>query len=206
MAEEHHRRATHYGGWTPAPPGVEPHSPAVLAPVYRQLRKALEDGRNEPGAADFYYGEMEMRRHAPEAARSERVLLGLYWALSGYGLRASRALAWLLLSMTATVLAMMLWGLPQSDPDPVSTETTDGHRVTLTSKKPAPVNPKGPYTGRLSTARFEKCLRVVTNSVIFRASGQDLTTAGTYVEMTARLVEPALLGLAVLAVRSRVKR
>ncbi len=42
--------------------------------------------------------------------------------------------------------------------------------------------------------------------MIFRASGQDLTTTGTYVEMTARLVEPGLLALAVLAVRSRVKR
>lgn len=206
LAEEHHWRATHYGGWTPAPPGIEPHSPAVLAPVYRQLRKAREDGRNEPGAADFYYGEMEMRRHDPEASRSERVLLRLYWALSGYGLRASRSLAWLLLAMTATVLAMMLWGLPQSDPDPVSTGSIDGQWVVLTTKKPTPINPKGPFTRRLSTARFEKSLRVVTNSVIFRASGQDLTTAGTYVEMTARLVEPALLGLAVLAVRGRVKR
>jgi hypothetical protein len=37
--------------------------PAQLALVYRALRKALEDGANAPGAADFYYGEMEMRRH-----------------------------------------------------------------------------------------------------------------------------------------------
>ncbi|MFD4975024.1 pentapeptide repeat-containing protein [Streptomyces sp. NPDC058424] len=207
LAEEHHWRAARYGdGWTPAPPGVETHEPAVLAPVYRQLRKALEDGRNEPGAADFYYGEMEMRRHDATASRGERTLLRLYWALSGYGLRAVRALAWLVLAMTATVLAMMLWGLPQADPDPVSAGTTDGRRVVLTTRKPAPVNPEGPYTRRLSTARFEKSVRVVVNSVIFRASGQDLTTTGTYVEMTARLVEPALLGLAILAVRNRVKR
>ncbi|SFY51011.1 pentapeptide repeat-containing protein [Streptomyces sp. F-1] len=207
LAEEHHWRATGYGdGWTPAPPGVETHQPAVLAPVYRQLRKALEDGRNEPGAADFYYGEMEMRRHDATASRGERTLLRLYWALSGYGLRALRALAWLALTMTTTVLAMMLWGLPQADPDPVSEGTTDGRRVTLTTRKPTPANPQGPYTTRLSTVRFEKSVRVVTNSVIFRTSGQDLTTTGTYVEMTARLVEPALLGLALLAVRNRVKR
>ncbi|MFI1659401.1 pentapeptide repeat-containing protein [Streptomyces sp. NPDC020472] len=207
LAEEHHWRATRYGdGWTSAPPGVETPEPAVLAPVYRQLRKALEDGRNEPGAADFYYGEMEMRRHDTAASRGERTLLRLYWALSGYGLRAGRALTWLILAMTATVLAMMLWGLPRADPEPVSAGTVDGRRVTLTTKKPEPVNPEGPYAKRLSTARFEKSVRVVANSVIFRASGQDLTTIGTYVEMTARLVEPALLGLAVLAVRSRVKR
>ncbi|MEV5644897.1 pentapeptide repeat-containing protein [Streptomyces flaveolus] len=207
LAEEHHWRATRYGdGWTPAPRSVETHGPAALAPVYRQLRKALEDGRNEPGAADFYYGEMEMRRHDTAAPRGERTLLRLYWALSGYGLRAVRALAWLVLAMTATVLAMMVWGLPRTDPDPVSAGTTDGRRITLTTQKPTPVNPEGPYTKRLSAERFEKSLRVVANSVIFRASGQDLTTTGTYVEMTARLVEPALLGLAVLAVRSRVKR
>lgn len=117
------------------------------------------------------------------------MILGLYWAVSGYGLRAVRALAWLGLAMTATVLAMMLWGLPQDDPDLESKGRIDGRSVTLTTKKPDPANPEGPYRRRLSTARFEKSLRVVANSVIFRASGQDLTAAGTYVEMTARLVE-----------------
>lgn len=44
------------------------------------------------------------------------------------------------------------------------------------------------------------------DSVVFRSSGQDLTTAGTYIEMTSRVFEPVLLGLAVLAIRNRVKR
>ncbi|HEX5566697.1 MAG TPA: hypothetical protein VFY14_07175, partial [Streptomyces sp.] len=64
----------------------------------------------------------------------------------------------------------------------------------------------GSLAGRITTERFEKSLRVVINSVVFRSSGQELTTAGTYTEMLSRLVEPVLLGLAVLAVRSRVKR
>ncbi|GHH90029.1 pentapeptide repeat-containing protein [Streptomyces capillispiralis] len=208
LIEEHHWRAARDGaeGWTRAPRGVEVREPAVLAPVYRQLRKALEDGRNEPGAADFYYGEMEMRRHDPESPPGERTLLALYWAVSGYGLRAARALGWLLLAVVATVLAMMLWGLPQDDPEPVSTGRVTGDRFTLTTDKPDPVNPRGSYGSRLSSERFDKSLRVVVNSVVFRSSGQDLTTAGTYVEMTSRVVEPALLGLAALAVRSRVKR
>ncbi|MGW0623095.1 hypothetical protein ACWD3P_37145 [Streptomyces sp. NPDC002765] len=42
--------------------------------------------------------------------------------------------------------------------------------------------------------------------MVFRSSGQDLTTAGTYIEMASRLTDPILLGLAVLAVRNRVKR
>ncbi|MYT77471.1 hypothetical protein YW3DRAFT_06452 [Streptomyces sp. MnatMP-M77] len=54
--------------------------------------------------------------------------------------------------------------------------------------------------------RFEKALSITLNSVVFRSSGQDLTTAGSYIEMISRLTEPVLLGLAVLAVRNRVKR
>ncbi|MFE6178852.1 hypothetical protein [Streptomyces sp. NPDC056464] len=53
---------------------------------------------------------------------------------------------------------------------------------------------------------MEKALNVTLNSVVFRSSGQDLTTAGTYIEMASRVSEPVLLGLAVLAVRNRVKR
>ncbi len=210
LAEEQHWRAaccTAADGWTPAPDRAGVLEPAALAPVYRQLRKAFEDGKNEPGAADFYYGEMEMRRHDPHTPRAERRLLTAYWALSGYGLRASRALSWLLAAMTATVVAMMLWGLPQQAPKPTTgTGTLTSGSITLTTGTSDPVNPDGPYRRRLSSKRFEKSLRVVINSVIFRSSDQSLTTAGTYTEMASRLAEPALLGLAVLAVRSRVKR
>ncbi|MFE5945337.1 pentapeptide repeat-containing protein [Streptomyces sp. NPDC056480] len=208
LIEEHHWRAArrHTDGWTPAPAGTDVREPAAVAPVYRQLRKALEDGKNEPGAADFYYGEMEMRRHDRESPRGERALLLLYWAASGYGLRATRALGWLLLAMTATVLAMMVWGLPKDDPTARSTGQITGTGFTVTTDTADPVNPQGPYGRRLSDERFEKALRVVINSVVFRSSGQDLTAAGTYIEMTSRILEPALIGLTVLAVRSRVKR
>lgn len=208
LIEEHHWRAAerYTGGWTSAPAGTDVREPAALAPVYRQLRKALEDGKNEPGAADFYYGEMEMRRHDRRSPWGERALLLLYWAASGYGLRATRAVCWLLLAMTATVLAMMVWGVPKNDPKPRSTGQVTGTSITLTADKAEPVNPEGPYRRRLSDERFEKALRVVINSVVFRSSGQDLTTAGTYIEMSSRILEPALIGLTVLAVRSRVKR
>ncbi|MGW5479957.1 pentapeptide repeat-containing protein [Streptomyces sp. NPDC004008] len=209
LAEEHYWRAARgwrADGWMPAPEGEEVQKPAALAPVYRQLRKAFEDGKHEPGAADFYYGEMEMRRHADDIPWAERSLLTAYWALSGYGLRASRALGWLLVAMTVTVLALMLWGLPQSDPKPRSTGTVAGRRITMTTDTPAPVDPDGPYRERITTERFEKSLRVVINSVVFRSSDQNLTTAGTYTEMASRLTEPVLLGLAALAIRGRVKR
>jgi hypothetical protein len=40
------------------------------------------------GAADFYYGEMEMRRWS--APWPERGLVWIYWLMSGYGLRVMR--------------------------------------------------------------------------------------------------------------------
>jgi uncharacterized protein YjbI with pentapeptide repeats len=88
-----------------------------IAGIYRDLRKGLEDAKDEPGSADFYYGEMEMRRLAARDHRqqktdhngargrqpswTERRLLDAYWAVSGYGLRAWRAL---------TALAILLLG------------------------------------------------------------------------------------------------
>ncbi|MFJ9855254.1 pentapeptide repeat-containing protein [Streptomyces sp. NPDC101150] len=211
LAEEHHWRARQpaaVSGWNEPRPGAERTEhvgPAQLAPVYRALRKALEDGKNEPGAADFYYGEMEMRRHDRTAPRAERGLLHGYWLLSGYGLRASRALGWLAAAMLVTLVLLMGVGLPQDDPKQEATGTVPagGGKVTFEIDKDDPRNPTG---DRFTSKRFEKALNVTLNSVVFRSSGQDLTTAGTYIEMASRLLEPTLLGFAVLAVRGRIKR
>jgi hypothetical protein len=148
------------------------------------------------------------RRDTDNTSLVERALLTLYWAVSGYGLRATRALAWLGAAMATTVAVMVLWGLPVDDPKPTTTgrQAAAGQQVTLTTDTPDPANPTGPLPNRVTSNRFEQALRVVINSVVFRSSGQDLTTTGTYIEMASRLAEPILLGLAVLAVRSRVKR
>ncbi|MFC3350243.1 pentapeptide repeat-containing protein [Streptomyces echinoruber] len=206
LAEEHHWRAGQpdaVRGWNAAVLGAGPVGPAQLAPVYRALRKAFEDGKNEPGAADFYYGEMEMRRHdRTGTSRAERGLLHAYWALSGYGLRA---LGWLAIAMLVTVVLLMAFGLPGHDPKQQATGVVPpgGGKVTFEIGKDDPQNPTGDrWTGK----RFEKALNITLNSVVFRSSGQDLTTAGTYIEMSSRLAEPALLALAVLAVRGRIKR
>ncbi|MGW6927523.1 pentapeptide repeat-containing protein [Streptomyces sp. NPDC054950] len=208
LAEEHHWRARQSGavrGWNVAVLGAGRAGPLQLAPVYRALRKALEDGKHEPGAADFYYGEMEMRRHADDIPRSERSLLTAYWALSGYGLRASRALAWLGTAMILTIMLLMAVGLAKDTPKQTATGTVPagGGTVTFEIDKDDPQNPTG---NRFTGERFEKALNITLNSVIFRSSGQDLTTTGTYIEMTSRLTEPLLLSLAVLAIRNRVKR
>ncbi|WP_375153038.1 pentapeptide repeat-containing protein [Streptomyces sp. SM18] len=209
LAEEHHWRASQPAavpGWNVAEFSTGRVGPAQMAPVYRALRKAFEDGKNEPGAADFYYGEMEMRRHdRANTTRAEHGLLNGYWLLSGYGLRASRALGWLAAAMLVTIVLLMGFGLPKDDPKQEATGTVPpgGGKVTFEIDKNEPQNPTG---DRFSGQRFEKALNVTLNSVVFRSSGQDLTTAGTYIEMTSRVTEPILLGLAVLAVRNRVKR
>lgn len=158
------------------------------------------------------YGEMEMRRHDRPNHRgttgtslAERGLLHGYWALSGYGLRASRALGWLAAAMLVTLVLLRGFGLPQDSPKQKATGTVPpgGGTVTFEIDKADPRNPTG---DRFTGERFEKALNVTLNSVVFRSSGQDLTTTGTYTEMASRLTEPILLGLAVLTIRNRVKR
>jgi len=84
---------------------------AQVSEVYRSLRKSLESQSNEPGAADFYYGEMEMRRKDRELSRSERLVILLYWLTSGYGLRSLRALACLVSVTLIGALLMLKAGL-----------------------------------------------------------------------------------------------
>ncbi|MFJ4808190.1 pentapeptide repeat-containing protein [Streptomyces longwoodensis] len=195
-------------GWTmPSQGETAPPSAQNVAAIYRQLRKAFEDGANEPGAADFYYGEMEMRRRNKASSRSERGLLHAYWALSGFGLRASRAITWLLIAMTATIFLMTGWGLPSQPARQTATGivSAPGRETTLVIEVPR-YNLNLPFERRWTPNRFERSGRVVVNSVVFRSSGQGLTPIGVWIEMISRFTEPILLGLAILAIRGRIKR
>lgn len=100
LADETLRRATipsRMLGWTPTswemPLALHEQNPLealTISDTYRAMRKAREESHDYPGAADFYYGEMEMRREGADS-RIERAILTIYWLVSGYGLRASRA-------------------------------------------------------------------------------------------------------------------
>lgn len=164
--------------------------PERIAALYRSLRKAFEDAKNEPGAGDFYYGEMEMRRHARSTPRAERMILTCYWAISGYGQRASRAL--LATTLLVGVLTFLLtgWGLPANAP---SAPPGVAQEATL---------PADRWTGD----RAGKATRIALGSVVFRDTDQKLTDAGAWTLMAGRALGPVLLALAVLAVRARVKR
>ena len=71
---------------------------ALIAQLYRQLKKNYEEQRDYPGAGDFHYGEMEMTRRQQwkESKYFSWFLTWAYKLLSGYGERPGRAIAWAL--------------------------------------------------------------------------------------------------------------
>lgn len=261
LAEEHHwrhgRKGTHEGNVGPAPAEqdrrdrqptarwyaaecqppawleVEPPQPGQVAELYRALRKGREDSKDEPGAADFYYGEMEMRRHtrlaaARDAWRSRRrlasdrrtwyerspsrglaagveyVILSAYWLVSGYALRAWRALAaFIVLLVLFALLLTSLGGfapspIPAASPSPPP--TTD--RPTTPSSAPTTV------TRATADTSFGGALIYGARTVIglTRDPQPRLTRWGDVLQILLRILGPVLLGLAVLSVRGRVKR
>jgi hypothetical protein len=198
IAEERAWRADRFQRWaTPQSPPAWLDRPlgkwprvlpaGQIAGVYRALRKGREDAKDEPGAADFYYGEMEMRRHAGrptdtstdnptgEVSRGqvERAILTVYWLVSGYGLRAWRALAWLAAVTAVLAVALHLIGFTRP-PQPVSywTSLLYGFRANLS----------------------------LTDSEV------QLTAWGKLLQGLLRLTGPVLLGLMLLAIRARTKR
>ena len=171
-----------------------------IAAVYRELRKGREDNKAEPDAADFYYGEMEMRRFAAPGRSVERALLSGYWAVSGYGLRASRAVAALLVVLVLGTIGFATVGL------------ADRTRVEY---RPAPADAAGQppiyhqvmvEAGRPGWgAAIDQSIDGAT-ALLRTDQRRPLTASGRGIEVALRLLGPLLLGLALLAVRGRVKR
>jgi hypothetical protein len=172
------------GRWKPPPwPGFndqpEVPSPGAVAVLYRALRKSREDAKDEPGAADFYYGEMEMRRHDRGEGHADggwsrglvsRDVLTAYWLVSGYGLRAWRSLAALVALMAVSAAVFRLWGFTHP-------------------------------------ASYWKSLLFAFRSTISLTDAQvNLTAWGGLSQAVLRLTGPVLLALALLALRGRVKR
>jgi uncharacterized protein YjbI with pentapeptide repeats len=212
IAEERIWRATtrKYAGWSKTQ-STEPAAvgPDRLAGLYRQLRKAQEDAKNQPGAADFYYGEMEMRRNATTTPAGERVILWLYWLISGYGLRALRSLADLLVVGVVVTTALVGWGLAASAPPQhltgsITSGTGRRARIDATLTPTVPQLPPAPQ--RWTGQRTQTALEVTIDSMVFRTTDQPLTAAGGWITDIARILGPVLLALALLAVRGRVKR
>ncbi|MCA1697674.1 MAG: hypothetical protein LC790_01725 [Actinobacteria bacterium] len=188
IAEEHGWRGwvdptTQAPEWLDGRDGAEPLQAAQIAALYRGLRKAREDDKDEAGAGDLYYGEMEMRRLAKPSVspgeeargRGDAAVLSIYWLLSGYGVRPARALVALVVTLLAGAAALSWWGF--HDPH--------GH-------------PRG--YGRSLLFALESALSVL------RPPETRLSAGGEITQISLRLLGPLLFGLALLAVRARVKR
>jgi uncharacterized protein YjbI with pentapeptide repeats len=187
IADEKAWRATKTrpGRWElPSGPDSEdqpkPLSPGAITGLYRALRKNREDAKDEPGATDFYYGEMEMRRHdrGPGDAnrwrgRASRIVLTVYWLVSGYGQRASRALAALAVVTALFAIAFHYIGFTQP-PEPVSYWTS--------------------------------LLYAFRSTISLTDSQVTLTAWGSFFQALLRITGPVLFGLMLLALRNRVKR
>lgn len=81
-----------------------------MAQLYRRLKHNYEDEKNYARAGDFHYGEKQMRRWGENRA-SLRILLTLYWAVSGYGERFLLPLLWTILLFLTSTTAYLHWNL-----------------------------------------------------------------------------------------------
>jgi uncharacterized protein YjbI with pentapeptide repeats len=212
LAEEHHWRhqaTRRHRGWFPPvcqPPAwadsgssVWP-DPTQLSGLYRELRKGREDSKDEPGAADFYYGEMEMRRHAAPWWGTEWVLLTLYWLVSGYALRAWRAFAALLLVMVAAAGLFATIGFkPPGSPRFVPVGVTGTGELIYQGQ---PV--RRPSAWQQVPVALGYSAEVATS--LLRGPQRAVTTAGEWTQAVLRWLGPLLFGLALVSLRGRVKR
>jgi uncharacterized protein YjbI with pentapeptide repeats len=203
----HHRGRrddTSRGGFVPAP---------EIASIYRDLRKGMEDAKNEPGAADFYYGEMEMRRLAGRKPTGlvdamqlpsswvERAVLYVYWIVSGYSSRSSRALLTLALVIFSAALLYTAPGFATVTPPPAQIATIDPTNGQVTYTSPPP-----PMRPTFATALDYAARESVS---LLEGSGTSLITTkwpGDLVNAIVRLAGPVLLAFAIFALRSRTKR
>lgn len=84
--------------------------------LYRYLKINYEKENDYKNAGDFHYGEMEMHRRASKWRWFPFYWYNLYWFLSGYGERPSRAFG-LLIFFLAVLTGLLEWaGLEILDP------------------------------------------------------------------------------------------
>ena len=154
--------------------------PGAIAVLYRALRKVREDAEDEPGAADFYYGALEMGRHdRGETPRDRwqglatRRLLFAYWLVSGYGLRAWRSLTAFAVLIAVSAIAFHFIGFTR------------------------PPEPASYWTSLLFAFR---------STISLTDAQVQLTAWGSFLQALLRLTGPLLLGLTLFALRAQVKR
>jgi uncharacterized protein YjbI with pentapeptide repeats len=215
LAEEHRwRHEQGAWGWngpeTQAPQWVghvDPPSAEELAGLYRALRAGREGIKDEPGAADFYYGEMEMRRQKEPGTgfgtrptpSVERWLINLYWLVSGYALRSSRVLVALALVIALFAAAFGLFGF-KAEGLQTRVERVTAEGTLVYDDVPASTD------SLVSDALDALIFSAGTSTAVLAAPSRPLTRAGQSLRVLLRVVGPILVGLALLSFRGRVKR
>jgi hypothetical protein len=173
--------------------------PAHISALYRKIRKAREDGKDEPGANDFYYGEMEMRRHSHDTSWGLKRLITLYWLVSGYGLRATRSVMALTLALVLGSVGFATIGFNESTHDRLVLvwDQTRGapafESIAIPGEKPG------------IAAAVSYSIESAT-SLIRSPQALPLTLWGQAFELILRFLGPGLLALTFFAVRNRLKR
>lgn len=160
--------------------------------LYRGLRVGAEHQGDHVSGDDFYYSEMTMRRLISKAdkRRGEEVLLSAYWLVSGYGLRATRALVSFTFLVIGSAWLMGLGGdfAPTCQPEPLG---ATGTSVSACSKLSFP----------------RSILYMTRASVSFtNEPGNHLSYVESALQLGVRFAGPALLALGILALRARFKR
>lgn len=146
--------------------------------VYRELKQNYEDRRDYERASDFHYGEKEMRRKNPETSYGLKLLLYVYWLVSGYGERVLLPFVWAVVLWMACAIGYHAWGLSprHQSATPVVISVWD---------------------------YLDYSLRVMT-----LLKPEDLIPNGCakYVNTAESLLGPLLIGLFALTLRQRLKR
>jgi hypothetical protein len=127
------------------------------------------------------------------------MLLWCYWAVSGYGLRASRAVfAWVVLVVVGAAIFAGFGFKPPVSPQIVPVDVSRGQAIY--EKRDVP--------RRSSWEQLPEAVAFSAESTasLFRAPDRALTLPGRWAQMVLRVLGPVLFGLAILSLRGRVRR
>jgi len=170
--------------------------PIKIAGTYRSLRKEREDEKDAAGAADFYYGEMEMRRKASGLRTIEGWLITAYWLFAGYSLRAWRAFAALALLISVSAFVFTACGFDQAvNAGAIDKVNLRTGQVTYRFERPS----SGVWDGAVYSMQS-------ASSLLRAPEARALTPIGEANEALLRVFGPTLVALGVLALRGRIKR
>jgi hypothetical protein len=185
--------------WAEEQPNQPPEVPAPhqLAVLYDSLARAERDRRNRSGAADFYYGALEMTRIARPTPRSERLFLTFLWLVSGYGMRASRALLTLAFLIGIFAVPFLLYGFQEPEPQlQVLGVTASGSPIFRQQ-----VATEGPLWERVVDAVSYSA----GTAALSPPDDRKLTLTGQVLQVTLRIVSSVLLASAVAStIRARL--